>query len=96
MMDVSDGLLLDAERMAEASRCRRASTSTLCPCRQHSSPFAAMTLDARLFAATGGDDYALLAALPPDVDPSTLSLPEGTRSTRIGEHRRWPPPVAAD
>jgi thiamine-monophosphate kinase len=39
---------------------------------------------ARLFAATGGDDYALLAALPPEFDPTTLSLPQGTRISRIG------------
>jgi thiamine-monophosphate kinase len=38
----------------------------------------------RLFAATGGDDYALLAALPPDLDPVTLSLPTRTRISRIG------------
>ena len=30
---------------------------------------------ARLSAATGGDDYALLAALPADFDPLSLSLP---------------------
>ena len=41
-------------------------------------------LQARLFAATGGDDYALLAALDPALDAATLSLPEGTRITRIG------------
>ena len=41
-------------------------------------------LDARLFAATGGDDYALLAALPADLDPSTLSLPTGTSIRRVG------------
>jgi thiamine-monophosphate kinase len=38
----------------------------------------------RLFAATGGDDYALLAAIPADLDPVTLSLPSRTRITRIG------------
>jgi thiamine-monophosphate kinase len=84
MMDVSDGLLLDAKRMAEASRCRlRIHLDTL--------PLSAAFIDARgqdlkarLFAATGGDDYALLAALPPKVDPSTLSLPEGTTIERIG------------
>ena len=41
-------------------------------------------LDARLFAATGGDDYALLAALPPGLDPLTLSLPSGTTMACIG------------
>jgi thiamine-monophosphate kinase len=41
-------------------------------------------LAARMFAATGGDDYALLAALPADIDPATLSLPRKTRISRIG------------
>ena len=39
---------------------------------------------ARLFAATAGDDYALLAALPAGLDPSTLSLPDGTTMARVG------------
>jgi thiamine-monophosphate kinase len=41
-------------------------------------------LDARLFAASGGDDYALLAALAPDFDPLRVSLPRGTTIARIG------------
>jgi thiamine-monophosphate kinase len=84
MMDVSDGLLLDAARMAEASGCGAAIALDLLPL---SSAFVAErgeTLEARLFAATAGDDYALLAALPEDLDPETLSLPRGTRMARIG------------
>jgi thiamine-monophosphate kinase len=84
MMDVSDGLLLDVRRMAEASRCGVSIGLDELPL---SSAFVAERgsgLQSRLFAATGGDDYALLAALPPDVDPATLPLPEGTRITRIG------------
>jgi thiamine-monophosphate kinase len=84
MMDVSDGLLLDARRMAEASRCGIAIDVDRLPL---SSVFVAERgsgLQPRLFAATGGDDYALLAALPPDLDPATLPLPEATRITRIG------------
>lgn len=84
MMDVSDGLLLDAKRMAEASRCAISIELQELPL---SSAFVAERgndLAARLFAATGGDDYALLAALPSTLDPSTLSLPERTRISRIG------------
>lgn len=84
MMDVSDGLLLDALRLAQASGCAAdidlgliALSDAFIQARGHD-------LDARLFAATGGDDYALLAALPPDLDPSTLSLPSGTRMARVG------------
>jgi thiamine-monophosphate kinase len=84
MMDVSDGLLLDARRMARASGCSIAIELDSLPL---SSAFVAergQDLGARLFAATGGDDYALLAALPPNVDPETLSLPSRTRISRIG------------
>jgi thiamine-monophosphate kinase len=84
MMDVSDGLLLDAARMAEASRCTIAIDLDSLPL---SSAFVAergQDKAARLFAATGGDDYALLAALPADLDPHTLSLPSRTRISRIG------------
>jgi thiamine-monophosphate kinase len=93
MMDVSDGLLLDAKRMAGASGCRiRIRLDTL----PLSSAFVEAqgdNLKARLFAATGGDDYALLAALAPDVDPSTLSLPEGTTIERIGTLEAGAPSV---
>ena len=84
MMDVSDGLLIDARRMAQASRCRVAIELDALPL---SSAFVAergQDLAARLFAATGGDDYALLAALPAKFDPETLSLPSRTRISRIG------------
>ena len=84
MMDISDGLLLDAKRMAQASRCRiRIHLDTL-PLSAAFIEAQGPDLDARLFAATGGDDYALLAALSPDVDPSKLSLPEGTTINEIG------------
>ena len=84
MMDVSDGLLLDARRMAEASSCV---ISIELECLPLSSAFVAergQDLAARFFAATGGDDYALLAALPAGLDPATLSLPSKTRISRIG------------
>jgi thiamine-monophosphate kinase len=84
MMDVSDGLLLDGKRLAEASRCAMNIELDQLPL---SSAFVAergQDLSARLFAATGGDDYALLAALPADLDPATLSLPKKTRVSRIG------------
>jgi thiamine-monophosphate kinase len=84
MMDVSDGLLIDCLRLAQASDCAAEidldslplSTAFIAERGEHR--------DARLFAASGGDDYALLAALPADLDPSTLSLPAGTRIARIG------------
>lgn len=84
MMDVSDGLLLDARRMADASRGAITIHLDQLPL---SSAFVAergQDLGSRLFAATGGDDYALLAALPAEFDPATLSLPSGTRISRVG------------
>jgi thiamine-monophosphate kinase len=84
MMDVSDGLLLDARRMAQASGCTIAIDLDSLPL---SSEFVAdrgSNVDARLFAATGGDDYALLAALPSELDATTLPLPKATRITRVG------------
>jgi thiamine-monophosphate kinase len=84
MMDVSDGLLLDAQRLADASGCNALIDLDAIPL---SAAFVAERgsgLDARLFAATGGDDYALLATVSPDLDLSTLSLPSGTTISRIG------------
>ena len=84
MMDVSDGLLLDVRRLAQASGC---ATDIDIDAVLLSDAFIAArgdNLAARLFAATGGDDYALLAALPAGFDPSTLSLPSGTRMARVG------------
>ncbi|MDT8757320.1 thiamine-phosphate kinase [Sphingomonas psychrotolerans] len=69
MMDVSDGLLLDARRMAEASGCTAAITLDAIP-------FAEGVGD-RLAAASWGDDYELLFAAP-----EGLALPVPV--TRIG------------
>jgi thiamine-monophosphate kinase len=84
MMDVSDGLLLDARRMAEASGCLAVVELDALPLSDAFRSLRGNSRDARLFAATGGDDYALLAAFPPDLDPLTLSLPSRTTIHRIG------------
>jgi thiamine-monophosphate kinase len=84
MMDISDGLLLDASRMAEASRCIITIDLDQLPLSRAFVAERGQDLPARLFAATGGDDYALLAALPAGFDPVRLSLPSGTRVTRVG------------
>jgi thiamine-monophosphate kinase len=84
MMDVSDGLLLDALRLVQASGC---GADIDLDALVLSDAFIAARgddLGARLFAATAGDDYALLAALPPGLDPSTLSLPSGARMACVG------------
>ena len=60
MMDVSDGLLLDAERMASASKVKITIDLALIPL---SAPYRQQrgdSLDSRLQAASWGDDYQLL------------------------------------
>ena len=85
MMDVSDGLLLDLTRLCAASNCGAEVDLDALPLSQAFIAGRGDDRTARLFAATGGDDYALLAALPAELDPSaTLSLPEATRLTCIG------------
>ncbi|WP_343518511.1 thiamine-phosphate kinase [Sphingomonas sp.] len=69
MMDVSDGLLIDARRLAEASRV--AITIDL-----DAVPLALPGLDP-LAAATAGDDYELLFTLPAGIEPPVAA-------TRIG------------
>ena len=84
MMDVSDGLLLDARRMADASGCVARIALEELPL---SDAFRAVRGDSpaeRMFAATGGDDYALLAALPPEFDPLSLSLPSAPTIRCVG------------
>jgi len=67
MMDVSDGLLLDAARMAEASGLSLAIDLDAVPL--SGGYRAAMGADrgARLAAASAGDDYQLLFAAPADI-----------------------------
>ena len=84
MMDVSDGLLLDVRRMAEASGCTAQIDLGAVPLSEAYIQERGDSLASRLFAVTGGDDYALLAALSAEIDPSTLSLPRGTRMRCIG------------
>lgn len=84
MMDVSDGLLLDLQRLCSASGC---GAEVLLDSLPLSPAFVAARGEgraARLFAATGGDDYALLAALPDALDPLSLSLPGRPRLACIG------------
>ena len=94
MMDVSDGLLLDAQRLAEASGCAAEIDLDALPLSDGFAESRGRGLEARLFAATAGDDYALLAALPPEIDPATLSLPQGTTIARIGRLVAGTPRIA--
>ena len=84
MMDVSDGLLLDALRLAQASDCAATIDLDAVSLSEAFREARGESLDARLFAATAGDDYALLAALPPNLDISIICLPSGTTMQPIG------------
>ena len=84
MMDVSDGLLLDASRLTSASGLAAHVDLAAVPLSDAFVAVRGNDQTARLFAATGGDDYALLVALDETVDPFTLPLPSGTRVTAIG------------
>lgn len=85
MMDISDGLLLDLSRLCAASGCCAKVRLDALPLSRAYIAENGADRRARMRAATGGDDYALLAALPADFDPLGLSLPSGTILARIGE-----------
>lgn len=95
MMDVSDGLLLDAFRIAEASGCSATIALDSLPLSPAYVEAQGDDIDGRLFAASAGDDYALLAALPASIDATALDLPGGTILTRIGSLGHGPPAIAA-
>ena len=84
MMDVSDGLLLDASRLAAASGFAAHIDLATLPLSPAFTAARGTDRAARLFAATGGDDYALLLSLSETVDPFTFPLPSGTMITAIG------------
>jgi thiamine-monophosphate kinase len=81
MMDVSDGLLIDLNRLCEASGCGAEIDLGQLPLSRAFVAERGQDRKARLFAATGGDDYALLAALPESIDPLSLSLPQAGPAT---------------
>lgn len=73
MMDVSDGLLLDASRMAAASGIGVAIDLADVPRSADLIRQDGDTPAARLAAATAGDDYELLFALPAGAEPPVLA-----------------------
>ena len=83
MMDVSDGLLIDAARMAAASGCRAAIDLETIPL---SEAYLALAGETPLAASTAGDDYELLFAARPERAPAILALAEeiGLALSRIG------------
>ncbi|MBA3729876.1 MAG: thiamine-phosphate kinase [Sphingomonas sp.] len=85
MMDVSDGLLLDLSRLCSASKCGATVDLDALPLTRAFIAERGQDRAARLFAASGGDDYALLAAFAPDFDAAlSPCLPDGVIVTAIG------------
>ena len=86
MMDVSDGLLIDAARMAAASGCRAEIELEDVPLSDELLAWAGDDRAARLDAATAGDDYELLFAAPAEAAPGLLALADelGLPLSRIG------------
>ncbi|WP_373476891.1 thiamine-phosphate kinase [Sphingorhabdus sp.] len=75
MMDVSDGLLLDAERLASASKVGIAINLAQIPLSDAYVSYRGDALESRMQAASWGDDYQLLFAIQPEVDvPVTATL----------------------
>ncbi len=64
MMDISDGLLLDAERMASASKVGISINLASIPLSRAYVSYRGASLESRLQAASWGDDYELLFASP--------------------------------
>ena len=86
MMDVSDGLLIDAGRMSAASGCAVRIDLDSVPMSEALLAHAGDDRAARLEAASAGDDYELLFATRPDAATRILTLAEeiGLPLSRIG------------
>lgn len=84
MMDISDGVLIDLSRLCSASGCGAEVDLDSLPLSDAFVAERGQDRAARLFAATGGDDYALLAAFPADLDPVSLSLPRAPTLACVG------------
>ena len=77
-LDVSDGLLIDADRLGRASGVGLAIDIDAVPVA------AAATRADRLVRLTAGDDYELLFTCHPDADVAALAAATKTPVTRIG------------
>ncbi|MET0270848.1 MAG: AIR synthase-related protein, partial [Sphingomonas sp.] len=86
MADISDGLLIDAGRMAAASGLAVAIDLDAVPLSPDLIAFGGEDRAARLAAATAGDDYELLFAAPPAAGEAILTLRQrlGVRITPVG------------
>lgn len=86
MMDISDGVLIDATRLAAVSKVSAVVELDHLPLSRAYISTAGDGLTERLFAASAGDDYCLLFAAPPQARRALLSIAEeqGTALHCIG------------
>jgi thiamine-monophosphate kinase len=77
MMDVSDGLLIDAQRMAAASGCEFGIMLEAIPLSAALLAVRPDVLDTRLAAATAGDDYQLLFTADPSAAGAIREIAAG-------------------
>jgi thiamine-monophosphate kinase len=82
MADVSDGLLIDAARIAEASRLAVTIDLDAVPLSPEAQAFG-QDRPARLITATSGDDYALIFSTLPDAAEAIIEL--GIGAVAIGQ-----------
>lgn len=97
MMDISDGLVLDAGRLARASEVVVAIDSTALPIDDAvRSTAAAYNLDPLTWVLSGGDDHALLATFPPGTAPEGFAVIGSVRPAPEGDASGWPWVVVDD
>lgn len=86
MMDISDGLLIDAGRLAQASDVGIVIELDRVPLSESFVLVAGDDLAAILFAATAGDDYRLLFTAPAEQEPDLhTACAAGAAIHRVGE-----------
>ncbi|WP_280951973.1 thiamine-phosphate kinase [Allosphingosinicella vermicomposti] len=87
MMDVSDGLLIDAFRMGQASKARLLIDLAQVPLSAAYLSMNGADRSARIYAAQAGDDYELLFAAPPSARDSieAIAADLGLPITMIGK-----------
>lgn len=88
MMDISDGLLLDAERMASASKVRIAIDLTAIPLSAAYVSYRSDSQESRMQAASWGDDYELLftASQSVEMPPYAIVVGKVTEGAGLALH----------
>ncbi|MEZ5655620.1 MAG: thiamine-phosphate kinase [Sphingobium sp.] len=86
MADISDGLLIDARRIAEASCCAASIDIAMVPLSPDFVALRGNSTQDRLFAATAGDDYRLLFAVDPSrrAEIEVVANSQRAQLTKVG------------